>query len=158
MCERNINWLFLTCPQPGTWPATQACALTRNWISKLPLCGTMPNPLSHTSQGCHLIFLCLLSLSSPDSSKYVWHKSDTMPTYLRVVILLHHSPVLRPLTLCLALLGHPSQQFLVRSISDLLVTPVFRMLPLSTDSTGLCSPVPSLPWPIPVPHPLSLKW
>ena len=29
-CERNINWLSLTCPQLGTWPATQACALTGN--------------------------------------------------------------------------------------------------------------------------------
>ena len=29
--ERNINvWLPLTCPLLGTWPATQACALTGN--------------------------------------------------------------------------------------------------------------------------------
>ena len=29
--ERNINvWLPLMCPQLGTWPATQACALTGN--------------------------------------------------------------------------------------------------------------------------------
>ena len=29
--ERNINvWLPLTCPQLGTWPTTQACALTGN--------------------------------------------------------------------------------------------------------------------------------
>ena len=28
---RNINvWLPLTCSLLGTWPATQACALTRN--------------------------------------------------------------------------------------------------------------------------------
>ena len=33
MCHRNINRLPLTCPQPGTWPATQARALTRNWTS-----------------------------------------------------------------------------------------------------------------------------
>ena len=32
--ERNINvWLPLLHPQPGTWPATQACALTGNWTS-----------------------------------------------------------------------------------------------------------------------------
>ena len=30
MCERNINWLPLTCPHLGTGPTTQACALTRN--------------------------------------------------------------------------------------------------------------------------------
>ena len=29
--ERNINvWLPLVCPQLGTWPTTQACALTEN--------------------------------------------------------------------------------------------------------------------------------
>ena len=29
--ERNINeWLPLACPLLGTWPATQACALTGN--------------------------------------------------------------------------------------------------------------------------------
>ena len=29
--ERNINvWLPLTCPILGTWPPTQACALTGN--------------------------------------------------------------------------------------------------------------------------------
>ena len=29
--ERNINvWLSLVCPLLGTWPATQACALTGN--------------------------------------------------------------------------------------------------------------------------------
>ena len=29
--ERNINvWLLLQCPLLGTWPATQACALTGN--------------------------------------------------------------------------------------------------------------------------------
>ena len=30
--ERNIKvWLPLVCPLLGTWPATQACALTGNW-------------------------------------------------------------------------------------------------------------------------------
>ena len=28
MCQRNIYWLPLTCPQVGTWPTAQACALT----------------------------------------------------------------------------------------------------------------------------------
>ena len=28
--ERNIDWLPLAHPQLGTWPATQACALTGN--------------------------------------------------------------------------------------------------------------------------------
>ena len=28
--ERNTNWLLLTCPRLGTWPRTQAYALTGN--------------------------------------------------------------------------------------------------------------------------------
>ena len=28
--EENINWLPVVQPQPGTWPTTQACALTGN--------------------------------------------------------------------------------------------------------------------------------
>ena len=52
MRERNINvWLPLVCPPLGTWPATQACALTGNRTSD-PL-GHRPtlNSLSYTSQG-----------------------------------------------------------------------------------------------------------
>ena len=30
MFERNIDWLPLAHPQPGTWPTTQACVLTRS--------------------------------------------------------------------------------------------------------------------------------
>ena len=52
MCERNIYWLPLACPQLGTWTATQACALTVNRISDLLVCRLVLNTLSHTSQGC----------------------------------------------------------------------------------------------------------
>ena len=41
VCERNIERLHLTRPKLGTWPATQACALTGNWTSNLLVCGTM---------------------------------------------------------------------------------------------------------------------
>ena len=51
MFERKSRWLPLAHPKLGTWPATQACALTRNRTGDLSVCGTMPNPLSHTSQG-----------------------------------------------------------------------------------------------------------
>ena len=45
--ERNINvWLPLMWPPLGTWPITQACALTGN-----PTGDPMLNPLSYTSQG-----------------------------------------------------------------------------------------------------------
>ena len=51
MCERNINQFPLARPQMGTWPTTQACALTRNQIGDLLVCRPVLNPLSHTSQG-----------------------------------------------------------------------------------------------------------
>ena len=49
--ERNV-WLPLERPLLGTWPATQACALTGNRTSD-PLVRRLGlNPLSHASQGC----------------------------------------------------------------------------------------------------------
>ena len=55
--ERNINvWLPLTRPQLGTWPATQACALTGNQTSGPLVRRPALNPLSHTSQGTNKIF------------------------------------------------------------------------------------------------------
>ena len=51
-CERYINWLPLTCPHLGVWPATQACALSGNQTSNLSICKPELTPLSHTSQGC----------------------------------------------------------------------------------------------------------
>ena len=51
-CERetSIGYLLYV-PQPGTWPATQACALTGNQTSNPLVRGLVLNPLSHTSQG-----------------------------------------------------------------------------------------------------------
>ena len=50
--ERNVNvWLPLARPLLGTWPATQACALTGNRTSDPSFCSPVLNPLSHTSQG-----------------------------------------------------------------------------------------------------------
>ena len=50
--ERNIYvWLPLMCPLLGTWPATQACALTGNRTSSPLVCRLALNPLSYTSQG-----------------------------------------------------------------------------------------------------------
>ena len=51
MWEINIDQLPLSRPQLGTWPATQACAPTGNETCYFLVCGRMPNPLSHTSQG-----------------------------------------------------------------------------------------------------------
>ena len=50
--ERNINmWLPLSCLLLGTWPATQACALTGNQTGDPLVCRPALNPLSQTSQG-----------------------------------------------------------------------------------------------------------
>ena len=50
--ERNINmWLPLECLLLGTWPTTQACALTGNQTCDPLLCSSVLNPLSHTGQG-----------------------------------------------------------------------------------------------------------
>ena len=58
--ERNINmWLSLACPLLGTWPKTQACAVTGNWTSD-PLVYVL-NPLSHTSQGSNVLFFVFLN-------------------------------------------------------------------------------------------------
>ena len=55
--ERNINaWLPVTCPPLGTWPTTQACALTGNWFSEILVRRPALNPLSHTSQGHFFIY------------------------------------------------------------------------------------------------------
>ena len=50
--EGNINvWLPLMRPLLGTWPATQACALTGNQTQDPLVPRSALNPLSHTSQG-----------------------------------------------------------------------------------------------------------
>ena len=38
-------------PPPGTWPVTQACALTGNRTANTLLHSPEISPLSHTSQG-----------------------------------------------------------------------------------------------------------
>ena len=55
--KRNINvWLPLTRPLLGTWPTTQACVPTGNPAHNPSLHRLVLNPLSHTSQGCFLLF------------------------------------------------------------------------------------------------------
>ena len=55
--ERNINvWLPLMCPLLGTWPTTQACALTGNPTGDPLVHRLALNPLSHTSQGSFFFF------------------------------------------------------------------------------------------------------
>ena len=47
----NIDRLPLARPQLGTWPATQACALTGNQTTNPLVHSPSLNPLNHISQG-----------------------------------------------------------------------------------------------------------
>ena len=60
--ERNINvWLPVERPLLGTWPTTQACALTGKQTGAPLVHRLVLNPLSHTSQDYHsLLFLLLV--------------------------------------------------------------------------------------------------
>ena len=44
-------------PYWGTWPATQACALTGNQTSDPLLCSLTLSPLSYTSQGSEKLII-----------------------------------------------------------------------------------------------------
>ena len=55
--ERNINvWLPFVSPQVGTWPETQACALTGNQTNNPMVHRTVLNPLTHSRQGAFKFF------------------------------------------------------------------------------------------------------
>ena len=55
--ERNVNvWLPPLLPQLGTWPTTQACALTGNQMGNLPVHKQELNPRSLTNQGLMAYF------------------------------------------------------------------------------------------------------
>ena len=55
-------WLPLECPPMGTWPETQACALTGNQTSDPVVHRLVFSPLSHTSQS-HLKFFEAFKIS-----------------------------------------------------------------------------------------------
>ena len=61
-------WLPFMCPHLGTWPATQACALTRNRTSDPLVHRPSLNPLSYTSQGR---MSCLLILTKFCTNHFV---------------------------------------------------------------------------------------
>ena len=59
--ESNINVAgCLSCAPPhGTWPATQACALTGNQTRNPLVCRPLLNQLSYASQGGTILFWLL---------------------------------------------------------------------------------------------------
>ena len=59
--KRNISvWLPLMYPHLGTWPATQASALTGNRTSDPQVCRPDLNPLSLTSQGWFVFLIFII--------------------------------------------------------------------------------------------------
>ena len=62
--ERNINvWLPLMCPLPGTWPTTQACALTGNRTREPLVHRSMAQSTELHQLGPSCFSMCILSLS-----------------------------------------------------------------------------------------------
>ena len=65
MQERNIDWLLLACPQMGTRPATQVCALTGNRTSDLSFQAgaqpTVPHQPEHPHSFACRVFVCQLT-------------------------------------------------------------------------------------------------
>ena len=67
--KRDISvWLPLTWSPVGTWPTTQACALTWNLTSSLLVCRLTLNPLSQPYQEGHepknFVLLAFISLTT----------------------------------------------------------------------------------------------
>ena len=94
MQEKHRSAAFPS-PQPhatnqGTWPETQACALTGNQTNDLSVCRTTPNPWSHASQGYATVFL-----------KTVNNETISLGRSLNVLKILHLT-VFRSWHLCVA--------------------------------------------------------
>ena len=72
--HRCVRETLINClshpPNGGTWPATQACALTRIELPIFHIEGTMPKQLSHTNQG-------YAGLLSARHSSIYWEHSNS---------------------------------------------------------------------------------
>ena len=93
MWKRYIYWLSLTHPQLGTWPATQACALSGNWTSDLLVHRSALNPLNQTSQGwrffCLFVFLIYSHLfNNPNDYSLFVHSTNTKQTKVQKALVI----------------------------------------------------------------------
>ena len=75
MRERHRQVCLLHASQPETKPTTLASALTRNRTSNISVCGTTPNQLSHTGEGCERI----LEESCDMSPTHFRERSERVP-------------------------------------------------------------------------------
>ena len=77
-------WLPLIYPLLGTWPTTQACALTGNRTSDPLLHKPVLNPLSHTSQGYIKVFRRKHMLSCRWGGSYEVLLTTYMPIKIKI--------------------------------------------------------------------------
>ena len=88
MRERNINvQLPLICPLLGTWPATQARALTGSQNGDPLVRSLVLNPLSHTSQGMNSGISHLVRFYSNKESRVEMKEKGNRSTVLLHVTL-----------------------------------------------------------------------
>ena len=79
--ERNISmWLPLTYFHPGTWPATQTCALAGNWTGDPVVHRSALNPVHHISQ--HGVFVFFYDTHLCDWLKEWGHENHYLFIFL----------------------------------------------------------------------------
>ena len=106
--ETSISCLSYA-PRLGTEPATQACALTENWIGGLSLCGMMPNSAEPCRPGLSSLVLSfsvffILMLQIEDTELQRVH---TPPSSIQQGLANHIGHCLRNLLLLMMVLEWP---------------------------------------------------
>ena len=85
--ERERNILPLGCTPLRDRTTTQLCALTGNLMGNLSFCGTMPNPLSHTCQGCTQVLIVPQTRSNQEMPFKIWmNKQTVIPPYNTILV------------------------------------------------------------------------
>ena len=90
--EKARERKLLMLPQQGTWPTTQACALTGNGTGDPSICRPAVNPLSHTGQGrmCTTYsIICILLTPSHKSSSTKDFKQCSKRNHWKLKACLH---------------------------------------------------------------------
>ena len=84
---RYVDLLLLASPPLGTWPATQACALTGNRTGNPLVHRPMLNPLNYTSQGKPNILIQKLNTETffTPGRYFKRHKSQTKAQVMDVL-------------------------------------------------------------------------
>ena len=90
--EKSIDQLPLACPLLGTWPGTQACALTGNWTSDLLVHWLALSPLSRASQGCvfssteNPVTVWYLPVATSDGLTYLSNILQQVQSFLEIIL------------------------------------------------------------------------